>query len=151
VNIKFNAGLASVEPENQIGYNWNSLFNGYKQVSMTDWEKTLERKLSRKFLSPNAVRDGFIESYCILLKAFQQKKGNYLSDSEINDRTFSMVRDLYREKDIHYEIPPKPVIMEVNRWIQERLNIGDIKGVVPEAFQRHERTCQELLDRMDTD
>jgi hypothetical protein len=118
---------------------------------MSEWEKILERKLTKKFLSPNAVRDGFIESYCVLLKKFQQKQGNYTSDAEINDKTFALVRETYREKDIHYEIPPKPVILLVNAIIKEKLNAEKLKKEVPEAYLEHEKVCQELLDRMDSE
>ncbi|MBI1824457.1 MAG: hypothetical protein HY200_01765 [Nitrospirae bacterium] len=118
---------------------------------MAEWEKILERKLSKKFLSPNAVRDGFIESYCVLLKAFQQKNGNFGSDADINDKTFALVRDLYREKEIHYEIPPKSVILKVNDLIKEKLNANQIQKAVPEAYLSHEKICQELLDRMDSE
>ncbi|MFI5305472.1 MAG: hypothetical protein ACHQYP_11860 [Nitrospiria bacterium] len=116
---------------------------------MIDWEKVLERKLTKKFLSPNAVRDGFIESYCVLLKAFQQKQGNRQTDAEINDNTFALIREIYRVKDIHYEIPPKPVILKVDEFIKEKLNINQIKREVPEAFLQHEKVCRELINRMD--
>jgi hypothetical protein len=118
---------------------------------MSEWEKILERKLTKKFLSPNAVRDGFIESYCILLKKFHQKQGSYTSDAEINDKTFSLVREIYREKDIHYEIPPKPVILKVNELIKEKLNTDQMKREVPEGYSEHEKVCQALLDRMDSE
>jgi len=118
---------------------------------MPEWEKTLERKLGKKFLSPNAVRDGFIESYCIILKKFQQHEGTFRSDQEINDNTFSLVREIYREKDIHYEIPPKSTIVKVDGWIREKLNTGLIKEKMPEAFREHEKTCQDLLNRMESE
>lgn len=118
---------------------------------MSEWEKILERKLTKKFLSPNAVRDGFIESYCALLKKFQQKQGIYTSDAEINDKTFSLVREIYREKDIHYEIPPKPVILKVDEMIKEKLNADLIQREVPEAYSNHIKVCQSLLERMDSE
>ena len=118
---------------------------------MSEWEKVLERKLSKKYLSPNAVRDGFIESYCILMKAYQQKLGSYRSDAEINDATFTLVREIYREKNIHYEIPPKKVIMKVDELIKEKLNANVMMREVPEAYLHHQKMCQELLMRMESE
>ncbi|MHB8481270.1 MAG: hypothetical protein ACYDBV_00820 [Nitrospiria bacterium] len=116
---------------------------------MSDWKNNLERKLTKKFLSPNAVRDGFIESYCLLIKGYQQKEGTFTSDSDINQKTFSLVREIYRENDIHYEIPPKPVILRVNELIKKKLNMDRIQNGIPEAYLEHEKTCRELLSRMD--
>lgn len=116
---------------------------------MSDWKSNLERKLTKKFLSPNAVRDGFIESYCVLIKKFQEREGIFTSDSEINQKTFSLVREIYRENDIHYEIPPRSVILQVNEMIQKKLNVDQIQKGVPEAYLEHEKTCKELLSRMD--
>jgi hypothetical protein len=118
---------------------------------MADWESILERKLSKKFLSPNAVRDGFIESYCVLLRAYQKKSGLTESDSEINDKTFAMIREIYRLNEIHYEIPPKSVILRVDELIKIKLNAKQIQNLVPEAYLSHEKTCQDLLDRMDSE
>ncbi len=117
--------------------------------SMSDWKSNLERKLTKKFLSPNAVRDGFIESYCVLIKEFQEKEGTFTSDSEINQKTFSIVREIYRENDIHYEIPPRSVILKVDELIKKKLNVDQIQKGVPGAYLEHEKTCKELLSRMD--
>lgn len=118
---------------------------------MSDWEKVLERKLGKKYLSPNAVRDGFIESYCILLKAYQEKLGTYKSDTDVNDTTFALVREIYRAKDIHYEIPPKSVILKVDELIKEKLNANVIMREVPDAYSRHQKICQALLMRMESE
>ncbi len=117
---------------------------------MSEWEKNLERKLTKKFLSPNAVRDGLTESYCVLIKKLREKEGPFISDSEINNSTFSLVRETYRENDIHYEIPPKPVILQVDEMVRKKLNVDRIQKEVPEAYLEHQRVCQELLDRMDS-
>ncbi|HXN06428.1 MAG TPA: hypothetical protein VN944_05125 [Nitrospiria bacterium] len=118
-------------------------------MSDVSWEQNLQRKLTKKYLSPNAVRDGFIESYCLLLKNYQTAKGAFTSEADLNQKTFSMVRDIYRENDIHYEIPPKSVILYVDGLVRSKINLLEIEKAVPEPFREHERVCRELLLRLE--
>ena len=109
----------------------------------------LEEKLSKKWLSNKAVRDGMMACFIKTFQDHDKKNGKVRAEAEINKVVHDVAETIFQELDIGFEVPTKQELIQIKGLMNDRLDLTQWGGEDRFLFEEHEKTCEALISKMD--
>jgi hypothetical protein len=109
----------------------------------------LEEKLSKKWLSNKAVRDGMMACYIKTFQEHDKKSGKARTEAEINKIVHDVAEAIFQELGVGFEVPTREELIRIKTLMNDRLEMTQFGGEDRFLFDEHETTCEALLSKMD--
>ena len=109
----------------------------------------LEEKLSKKWLSNKAVRDGMMACFIKTFQEHDKKSGKVRTEAEINKIVHDVGETIFQELGVGFEVPTKEELIRIKKLMNDRLEMAQFGGEDRFLFDEHEKTCEALLSKMD--
>jgi len=106
---------------------------------MSRTERDLEVKLTKKWLSSNAVREGILTSLILTLQAAGE-------DSDIESRVDRAAQEEFKRHQADEEYAPPQTLRVVLAALDQRLGLDRLPE---DAVRRHREICEALLRKID--
>lgn len=107
---------------------------------MSRTARDLEAKLTKKWLSSNAVREGIMTSLILALRAAGE-------DNDIETRVDRAAQEEFKRHQVDEEYASPQTLRVVLSALEQRLGLDQL----PEgAVRRHREICETLLGKVDT-
>ena len=110
----------------------------------------LEEKLSKRWLSNKAVRDGMIACFIKTFQAYDQKMGRVRSEPQVNKAVHDVAEVVFAEIGVGFEVPTLEELKRIKGMMDERLGLRQIQVSNPGLYEEHERICEALFSKMDS-
>ncbi len=110
----------------------------------------LQEKLSKRWLSNKAVRDGMIACFIKTFQAYDQKIGRVRSEPEVNRVVHDVAEVAFAEIGVGFEVPTLEELKRIKGMMNERLGLIQVQMSDPGLYEEHEKICEALFSKMDT-
>lgn len=110
----------------------------------------LQEKLSKKWLSNKAVRDGMVACFIKTLQEHDKRSGQNRSEAEINKIVHQVAEGAFAELGVGFEVPTHGELKRIKEMMNDRLGLTQFQETDRPLFEDHENTCETLLSKMDS-